>query len=972
MIFLSFFEHSRSPRPSILLNGFLFLTLLFDIAQTRSLWLVSQKTSDEFTFAIVFTVSTAWKAILILFESKHKQRWLHWDKKDHSPEETSGLYGLGTFFWLNSLFWSGYKKALTVPDLFALDKNMSAEFLQTSFPSKFENLVNFPRGQKNGLARSLARSLAIPLLLPVIPRVALMGFSFCQPFLIKALLDYLQDSMTSSPPPNNGYGLIGATALVYTGIPFATAFYWYFQERALCMSRAYLATAVYRKTTEAKASAADDDNAAAVTLMSSDVERIRFGFMQLHEFWANPIQAAILCWLLQRQLGAAFAAPLVVIVFCVCCSALTMRLVGPRQMAWMKVIQKRVGHTANTISHIKPLKFSGLAGPVEEAIQALRDDELKIGNKFRAVLVGSVGIGFTPILLGPVFTLAVTSRTLDVTTIFTSVSYLLLLSEPLNLLFQIVPHVLTGMACLQRVQAFLEKESRHDFRDSMGHSLVKMEEQPDNPVSGTPAIKIMDGSFGWAEDKMILKNITATIPRGPSLTMVVGPTGSGKSTLCKALLGETPITKGNVFMGTRFQKVGYCDQVPFLLNTTIRDSIIGFSPIDEQRYADVISATLLTQDLLELPQGDYTKIGSGGFSLSGGQKQRVAIARALYLPGCDLLIFDDVLSGLDASTQEKVFNRIFGPLGMLQKRSATAILCTHSVRYLPSADYIIALGADGTLVEEGVFEDLVANKQYIHSLGVQIGASDQDSIINPKDTKTTSTEGGSAETAKIAPEDTQRTSSNTPVPPTIKEEKKDPTPRRTGDRAILLHYFKSIGPFWLSNFVIFGLLFGFFNSFSTVWLKFWSEDSDMRKHSTPFYIGIYAMIQSLALSTLLLEAVVGMLVIIRLSGAALHKTALRTVMAAPLYFFAETDTGVVTNLFSQDMTLIDGELPQALINTSLYVWMAVGLAGVIASSSPYIIIAYPFIVAVLYTVQRFYLRTSRQLRLLDLEAKSPL
>lgn len=95
-------------------------------------------------------------------------------------------------------------------------------------------------------------------------------------------------------------------------------------------------------------------------------------------------------------------------------------------------------------------------------------------------------------------------------------------------------------------------------------------------------------------------------------------------------------------------------------------------------------------------------------------------------------------------------------------------------------------------------------------------------------------------------------------------------------------------------------------------------------------------------------------------------------MAAPLHFFAKTDTGAITNLFSQDMTLIDGELPQALINTSLQVWAAVGVAAVVASSSPCIITAYPFVVAILYSIQRFYLRTSRQLRLPDLEAKSPL
>jgi ATP-binding cassette subfamily C (CFTR/MRP) protein 1 len=69
------------------------------------------------------------------------------------------------------------------------------------------------------------------------------------------------------------------------------------------MARTCLSAAVYRKTTQAKVSAADDS--AALTLMSTDFERIRMGFMQLHEFWLNPIQVVVACWLLQRQLGAA-------------------------------------------------------------------------------------------------------------------------------------------------------------------------------------------------------------------------------------------------------------------------------------------------------------------------------------------------------------------------------------------------------------------------------------------------------------------------------------------------------------------------------------------------------------------------------------------------------------------------------------------------------------------------------------------
>ncbi len=89
---ISFLEHGRSPRPSVLLSGYLPLTLLFDITQTRSLWLSAQS-SDDFAFVKIFTAALAVKVVMIALESRHKTKWLHWDWKDHSPEETSGFWG---------------------------------------------------------------------------------------------------------------------------------------------------------------------------------------------------------------------------------------------------------------------------------------------------------------------------------------------------------------------------------------------------------------------------------------------------------------------------------------------------------------------------------------------------------------------------------------------------------------------------------------------------------------------------------------------------------------------------------------------------------------------------------------------------------------------------------------------------------------------------------------------------------------
>jgi ABC-type multidrug transport system fused ATPase/permease subunit len=157
-------------------------------------------------------------------------------------------------------------------------------------------------------------------------------------------------------------------------------------------------------------------------------------------------------------------------------------------------------------------------------------------------------------------------------------------------------------------------------------------------------------------------------------------------------------------------------------------------------------------------------------------------------------------------------------------------------------------------------------------------------------------------------------------------------------------------------------------------LTYWSDatESVHPAHSKSYYAGIYALLQICAIIALLLLGITLFIVSVKKAGANLHQQALRTLIRAPLSFFTNTDTGVVTNLFSQDLNLIDTELPEATLNTLFCVFQSIGQAVVMLTSSVYLAISYPILGALLYFVQKYYLRTSRQLRLLDLEAKSPL
>ena len=131
--------------------------------------------------------------------------------------------------------------------------------------------------------------------------------------------------------------------------------------------------------------------------------------------------------------------------------------------------------------------------------------------------------------------------------------------------------------------------------------------------------------------------------------------------------------------------VAFCDQTPWHMNGTVRDSIIAFSHPDERWYQKVLEVCALKQDLTQLPRGDLSIIGSKGIVLSGGQSQRVSLARAVYAQR-PTIILDDVFSGLDAHTENTVFDNLLGTHGIFRDLNTTVIIassrCTYdSVRF---------------------------------------------------------------------------------------------------------------------------------------------------------------------------------------------------------------------------------------------------------------------------------------------------
>ena len=227
---LSFFEHFRSIRPSFILNIYLLFTVLFDIERSRSYALEPEL--DR--IATIFATRVAVKLFLAIFESRGKRKLLLPAFADCPPETTIGIYKGASFWWLNELFKNGFSNSLSVDDLFQLDKHLQADYLHHALGTawdrcKSSRIARFffkklttiaqivTRKGPHSLFAATLKKLKWPILAVVPARLCLIGFNFCQPFLIHRAVDFSQQA-TTDQTSNIGYGLIGAYVLVFVGI----------------------------------------------------------------------------------------------------------------------------------------------------------------------------------------------------------------------------------------------------------------------------------------------------------------------------------------------------------------------------------------------------------------------------------------------------------------------------------------------------------------------------------------------------------------------------------------------------------------------------------------------------------------------------------------------------------------------------------------------------------------------------------
>jgi len=316
-------------------------------------------------------------------------------------------------------------------------------------------------------------------------------------------------------------------------------------------------------------------------------------------------------------------------------------------------------------------------------------------------LTGLIG-GFVMVIVYWLGGMRVIEGRIGIDTLYVFSSYVSMLMRPMGMIGMIWTGYQRMAAAGERVFQIIETEP--EVKDKPNAIELKN-------IKGH--IKFENVYFGYEKDKPILKNINLEIKPGETVALL-GPTGSGKSTLIRLLMRFYDVTSGRILVDghdirdvklkSLRRHIGIVSQEIFLFNRTVKENISFGKP--DASMDDVIRAAKIAQAhefITNFPNGYETIIGERGLNLSGGQRQRIAIARALLLDP-KILILDDSTSSVDVDTEYEIQKALNALL-----KNRTTLVITQRISTIRNADKIIVMD-NGEIIEEGDHETLMAKK----------------------------------------------------------------------------------------------------------------------------------------------------------------------------------------------------------------------------------------------------------------------
>lgn len=756
-----------------------------------------------------------------------------------------------------------------------------------------------------------------------------------------------------------------------------------------------------------------NNTGAVINLMSVDAFKVAEFASYLHYLIASPLMVVAGVAYLYTVLGWSSLAGVAIMCITIPLNYLVAKKFASLQDQNMAVTDKRVDKTNEALNAVRIIKYFAWEQFFADGILKLRGKELDL--LYRRYLWWSFA-GLLFYLIPPFITAAsficyvkVEHEPLTSSIAFTALAVFNILKYPLDDIANNVSRFMSCKVSIDRIKTYLNIDETPKYEQEEKESA-----QPIGPDS--PKIGFQNASFSWSrksDDGSVFKLRDIDIKfHENDLNVIIGPTGSGKTSLLMALLGEMFITKGRVFLPHAANRrkcpvdanglaetVAYCPQQAWMVNDTVRNNILFAAPYDHQRYKRVLKACELERDLEILSDGDQTLIGDKGISLSGGQKQRVSLARAMY-SNSRHLILDDCLSAVDSHTADGIYrNALTGSIA----RDRTIILVSHNVALTVSQASLVVVMRNGRVESQGTPNELVeqgklgtdelvlksARESMISRANSGIGLSEM--VANPGPPPEHAPHGDAQETldSQLC-RDIERRGSVVEPDNVLAEET-----RGLGSIPLTVYkrYAGTLGtPMWWIVLTILMLLSPISQYMEAWWLKYWTSsyrdtiariqerfililmDANLSEDAAKgvvFYGSIYILTGLIYATVCTANELVAYRGSIR-SSKILFEDLLRSILSARIAFFDTTPLGRIINRFSKDIEDIDQELMPELWLFCRCILDALTTTIVISYVTPGFIPAGILICVAYSFIGRYYLNASRELKRLESTTRSPI
>ncbi|XP_010958823.2 multidrug resistance-associated protein 1-like isoform X1 [Camelus bactrianus] len=882
-----------------------------------------------------------------------------------SPEKNASFFSKMTYSWFSRIIILGYKKPLEREDLFELNESDSSYTVCPIFEKQWrkEVLRNQERQKvkssfhkethtrKPSLLCALWNTFKFVLIQVALFKVFAVILSFTCPLIMKQMIIFCEHG------PNFGWSGYGYALALFIVVVLQTLILQQYQ-RFNMLASAKIKTAVigliYKKALLlSNASRKKFSTGEIINLMSADAQQLMDLTANVNLLWSAPFQILMAMSLIWQELGPAVLAGVAVLVFVIPLNAFVATRMKQLKKSKMRNKDKQIRLLYEILHGIKILKLYAWEPSYKKKVIKIREQELEIQKSAGYLAVFSMlTLTCIPFLVSLatfcIYFLLDEGNILTATKVFTSMSLFNILRLPLFDLPMVISAVVQTRISLGRLEDFLNTEEL-------------LPQSIETNYIGDHAIGFTNASFSWDKTGIpVLKDLNIKIPEG-ALVAVVGQVGSGKSSVLSAILGEMEKLTGVV---QRKGSVAYVSQQAWIQNCILQENILFGSVMQKQFYERVLEACALLPDLEQLPNGDQTEIGERGVNISGGQKHRVSLARAVY-SGADIYLLDDPLSAVDVHVGKQLFEKVIGSSGILKNK--TRILVTHNLALLPQVDLIVVMES-GRVAQMGTYQELLskplslANLLQAFSGQEQAHALKQVSVIN----------------SRTILKDQTLEQNDRPLLNQGKQfsVKKETVPVGGVKFSVILKYLRAFGWLWVWLNVATYLGQNLVGIGQHLWLSDWAKEA---KHMSDFaewkqrrsnrlnIYGLLGLMQGLFVCS-------GAYALTRGSLAAsrtLHAQLLDNVLHLPLQFFETNPIGQIISRFTKDMFIIDIRFHYYLrtwVNCTLDV---VGTILVIVGALPLFILAVIPLVFLYFTIQRYYVASSRQIRRLAGASRSP-